>query len=58
MKIEIRFTGEESRRLQWLLRERYSKKSRIQTLAKKAIREVGAMQARRHLIHVEDESVG
>ena len=50
MKIEIKFTDEECRRLQWLLRERYNTKiALLSTLAKKAIREAGSKQAEYHI---------
>jgi hypothetical protein len=53
MKIEIRFTDEEAKRLQWLLQDRYKNKtSSLATLAKKAIREIAAQEAENFLIKI------
>ena len=46
MEITIKFTDEEGRRLKWLLRKKYNSKARLLQLAKKAIREVAAIEAK------------
>lgn len=46
MKIEVRFTSDEALRLRWLLRQRYASKAELARLAKQAIREIAAQQAK------------
>jgi len=50
MKIEIEIPDDEVNYLQLLLRRRYNTKTALlSTLTKKALREVGYLQAKRHL---------
>ena len=53
MKVEVRFTSEEARRLRWLLRQRYQSKAELTRLAKVAIREIATQQAERLLVELD-----
>ena len=53
MKIEMRFTDEEARRLRWLLRQRYKSKAELTKLAKQAVREIASQQAEKMLAEMD-----
>ena len=59
MKIEIEIPDDEVNYLQLLLRRRYNTKTALlSTLTKKALREVGYLQAKRHLTPASPDRQG
>ncbi len=55
MKIEIRFTNEEARRVQYFLKKKYKSRASLETLVKRAIRETVANQAQKEVLEIEKD---